>query len=78
MDIINEFIGERIRKARREKKLSQQDLASHLKRSIGAISQLEKDVTQVSAIDVFEIAKLFDKPIEYFFGEEFLEMVLNP
>ena len=72
MAIDNEFIGQRVRSARRERKLTQKELADHLERSIGAISQLEKGIIQIAALDLFEIAKFLNKPIEFFFGEESL------
>lgn len=77
MKIDKFFIGKRVRKARLENKLTQRDLAKHLGRSIGAISQLEKGITAVSAEDLYQIAVYFQKPIEFFFIDEEGEKLLD-
>jgi transcriptional regulator with XRE-family HTH domain len=68
---INEIITKRIREARKERGLTQQDIAVHLGRTAAAISDLERGKVQVSANDLYIIAKLLNKPIEFFFGEEY-------
>ena len=50
--------------------LTQQDIANHLGRTAAAISEMERGKVQVSASDLYTIAKLLNKPIEYFYGEE--------
>jgi transcriptional regulator with XRE-family HTH domain len=68
---MNEIIVKRIRDARLERSLTQHDLAEHLGRSTAAISELERGKVQVTASDLYLIAQLLNKPIEYFFGEEY-------
>ena len=68
---MNELITKRIREARKERGLTQQDLANHLGRTAAAISDLERGKVQVGAVDLYHISKLLNKPIEYFYGEDF-------
>lgn len=67
---MNDLIVARIRAARSERGLTQKDLADHLKKTQASISDLEKGKVQVSASDLYDIAQLLNKPIEYFYGEE--------
>jgi len=69
---MNETIAKRIRKARVERDLTQQDVADYLGRTAASISDLERGKVQVSASDLFKLSKFLNKPIEYFYGEEFL------
>ena len=68
---MNEIIAQRVREARKERGLTQQDLADHLGRTAAAISDLERGKVQVSAGDLYKIAVFLNKPIEYFYGEEY-------
>jgi len=68
---MNEIIVKRIREARLERDLTQHDLAEYLGRSTAAISELERDRVQVTASDLYLVAQLLNKPIEYFYGEEY-------
>jgi transcriptional regulator with XRE-family HTH domain len=70
---MNEIIVKLIKEARLERGLTQHDLAKHLGRSTAAISELERGKVQVSASNLYQIAQLTNKPIEYFFGEEYGE-----
>lgn len=67
---MNDLIVARIRAARSERGLTQKDLADHLKKTQASISDLENGKVQVSASDLYDIALLLNKPIEYFYGEE--------
>lgn len=69
---MNEIIVQRIRAVRNERQLTQQDLANHLGRTASAISDLERGKVQVSASDLYKLAKLLEKPVEYFYGEDYL------
>ncbi len=63
---MNDLIVKRIKEARIERRFTQQDIAKHLGRSTAAISELERGKVQVSASDLYQIAQLLNKPIEYF------------
>lgn len=68
---MNETIVKQIKAARIERGFTQKDLADALNKTPPSISDLERGKVQVSASELYEIAKLLDKPIEYFFGEDF-------
>lgn len=59
-----------IRAARSERGISQKDLADYLGKTQETISNLERGKVQVSASELYQIAQLLNKPIEYFYGEE--------
>ena len=69
---MNIEIVKRIREARQERDLTQQDIADYLGKTAASISDLERGKVQVSASDLHKIAEYLNKPIEYFFGEEYL------
>lgn len=69
----NEEIAGKIRQARKERGLTQSELAELLNRTASNISDIERNRVQVSAVDLYLIAKYLTKPIEYFFGDEFRE-----
>jgi transcriptional regulator with XRE-family HTH domain len=72
MVITPKTIANRIRSAREERHLTQQDLGDHLGKTAAAISELERGkVHQINAIDLFRLSELLTKPIEYFYGEEY-------
>jgi len=71
MNISNEFIGNRIRDARKITGRTQKDLAKALGKTAGAISQLEQGNVQITVIELHKIADFLNKPIEYFFGEDY-------
>ena len=71
MDISNKFIGNRIRDARKITGRTQKDLAKALGKTAGAISQLEQGNVQITVIELHNIAEFLNKPIEYFFGEDY-------
>jgi len=37
------------------------------------ISELERGEVQISASDIYQIAQILNKPIEFFYGEEYGE-----
>ncbi|NPV75543.1 MAG: helix-turn-helix transcriptional regulator [Anaerolineae bacterium] len=69
----NEEIAERIKLARKERGFTQSELAELLNRTPSNISDIERSRVQVSAVDLYLISQFLNKPIEYFYGEEFRE-----
>ncbi len=67
----NMFIAQRIRAARLQRNLTQQDLADKLNKTAAAVSDIERGKTQITANDLITFSELLGKPIEYFFGEDF-------
>lgn len=60
-------LGARIKKAREEKGLSQEEFAALLTRDQAAISEYENGKRKLSAVDLFSIAKVLQLPILYFY-----------
>lgn len=63
----SKILGSRIRKAREEKGLSQEDFAARLSRDQAAISGYETGKRKLSAVDLFAISKVLETPILYFY-----------
>jgi len=74
---MNKQIVSRIKQSRIERGFTQKELGNHLGRSAASISELERGNVQVNAADLYSIAKFFNKPIEYFYGEEYGEKELH-
>lgn len=66
-DKYSRYIRERVRLAREEAGLSQEDLARALEKNRVAISDLERGRVGVDASDLFIIAHTLKKPISYFY-----------
>lgn len=62
-----QFIRERIRQARKEKRWSQRELADILKTTQSTISDIERGKVQVGATDLARFARVLQKPIVYFY-----------
>lgn len=67
-------IGARIRLARLQRSMTQQELARSLKLTFQQVQKYEKGANHVSAVRLHQIARLLDARIEYFYenlgGEE--------
>jgi repressor LexA len=59
-------IGEKIKKAREEQRLSQADLGSMLGVTATAINYYEKGKRKINIDDLFKLARATGKPLEYF------------
>ena len=60
-------IGSDIRALRRSRNWTLSDLAEQLERSVGWLSQVERDVTEPALDDIRKIAVLFNLPVGFFF-----------
>jgi len=60
-------IGSDIRALRRSRNWTLSDLADQLGRSVGWLSQVERDVTEPALDDIRNIARLFNLPVGFFF-----------
>ena len=67
----DEAIGEKIRQAREEADMTQGQLAEHAHVSQGNISDFERGMLQVNALDLFLIAHELNKPASYFVPHPF-------
>lgn len=61
-------LGADIRALRKARGLKLQEMADRLGRSVGWVSQVERDLSQPSITDLRQIAKLFDVPLSLLFG----------
>jgi transcriptional regulator with XRE-family HTH domain len=62
-----EAIGQRIRKAREERGLSQMQLAERIERRQAAVSDMENGRMQPDATTLVVMAQVLEKPVTYFF-----------
>ena len=59
-------IGKKIKKARNEKKLTQEKFAEELDVSVSYISQVESGKKKFNLKRIVEVSKILEKPIDYF------------
>ena len=60
------LIGKKIKKARADKKLTQEKFAEELDVSVSYISQVESGKKKFNLKRIVEISKILEKPIDYF------------
>ena len=70
MEIVQSEIGERIRKVRKERKVSQQELADMVNKSLRTIQKYEKGEIEISIAMINEIARELNTPPTYLIGYE--------
>ncbi len=70
-------LGERLRAAREYLGLSQEEVASQIGVPRPAISQMENANRRVEAVELSKLARLYQKPVSYFTGEELIEEPLQ-
>jgi transcriptional regulator with XRE-family HTH domain len=63
-------IGERVRLARAVKRMSQEKLGEHLGVTFQQVQKYEKGFNRISASTLFQIAKVLEVDILFFFGDE--------
>jgi len=68
-------LGNLIRRARNESKLSQAELADKAYLNQAAVSQIEQGKRSVSAEEIVYLSVALDKPINYFFSFDFLPKI---
>lgn len=62
-------VGADIRALRKSRSMTLTEFADALDRSVGFVSQIERGISDPSINDLRTIAKIFDVPISFFFGE---------
>ena len=63
-------LGERLRVAREYVGLKQDDVARHLAIPRSALSHIETGQRKVDALELTRMAKLYQRPVNYFTGEQ--------
>ena len=66
-NLIDKHVGRRIRWRRRELKLSQEKLGEMLGLTFQQVQKYEKGVNRISAGRLFEVGKVLDVTINYFY-----------
>ena len=61
-------LGRDIRALRKSRKLTLSDLAAKLGRSVGWMSQVERDLSEPSMAEIKDLARAFDVPVSTLFG----------
>ena len=72
---VDHQVGRRIRQARRAAKLTQGQLGDMIGLTFQQVQKYEKGVNRVSAGTLYEIAKVFDIPISWFFDEDIVDRI---
>jgi len=67
----NDDIVKKVRETRKMRGLTQADIAQVLDKTSSTVSDIERGKIQISASDLYKISILLNKPIEYFYGDEF-------
>ncbi len=70
MEEINKSIGERIKKIREEKDITQEQLGKILGYSPMGISHFERGIREIKFSDLQKVASFFGKSLFYFLGPE--------
>jgi len=66
---VDHQVGRRIRQARRDARLTQEQLGNMIGLTFQQVQKYEKGVNRVSAGTLYEIAQVLDLPISWFFDE---------
>ncbi len=69
MNIDYRLIGERIKRVRKSREMTQEVLAEQLNVSIGYVSQVERGITKISLDLLGAISSILDCDIAYFISE---------
>ncbi len=65
-----QILGERLRTAREYVGLKQEEVARHLSIPRSALSHIEAGQRKVDALELARMAKLYQRPVSWFTGEE--------
>lgn len=73
-----QLVCEKLRHARQEAELKQETVARYLKISTSAVSAFESGNRKLDAMELYMLAKLYKKPMEWFFSDYVsLQMISN-
>ena len=72
---VDHQVGRRIRQARRAAKLTQGQLGDMVGLTFQQIQKYEKGVNRVAAGTLYDIAKVLDIPISWFFDEDVVDRI---
>jgi len=71
---IDRFVGMQVRAARRELKLTQDELGKLLNITFQQVQKYERGVNRIASGKLFEIAGVLKRPLEFFYPEQDTEI----
>ena len=71
---VDQMVGAMVRVARKEMKMSQEELGKQLGLTFQQVQKYEKGVNRISAGRLFEFARILSKPIDYFYADTFADL----
>ncbi len=71
------MLGKKLKELRKALKINQAEIAKHLGLAQDAVSKIENGKRDLTSYEIFRIAKAFDIPIGYFYGEIRLDVILG-
>lgn len=72
-DDVDRYVGSMIRQARREKQLTQSDVAGLMDLTFQQVQKYEKGVNRVSCRRLLKFSEILERPIIYFFPDMSVE-----
>lgn len=66
---VDRYVGMQVRAARRELKLTQDELGQMLKITFQQVQKYERGVNRISSGKLYEIAHVLKRPLDYFYPE---------
>jgi len=66
---VDRYVGMQVRAARRELKLTQDELGQMLRITFQQVQKYERGVNRISSGKLYEIAHVLKRPLEYFYPE---------
>ena len=68
------YVGQRVRQARREQKMTQEQLGHEVGLTFQQVQKYEKGVNRISAGRLHQFAAIFGKPLEFFYPDPIREV----
>lgn len=74
---IDRYVGLQVRTARRELKLTQDELGRLLSITFQQVQKYERGVNRISSGKLYEIAGVLKRPLEYFYPDQTIEVDID-
>lgn len=74
---IDRYVGMQVRTARRELKLTQDELGKLLNITFQQVQKYERGVNRIASGKLFEIANVLKRPLDYFYPEQNSEIDID-
>jgi transcriptional regulator with XRE-family HTH domain len=63
------YLSKRLKQARLDRRLRQEDVAEYLQIPTSAISAIERGRRELSALELYQLCNLYQTTMDYFFGD---------